>query len=252
MLNNPNFCTAVVLAAGEGKRMKSDLPKVMHLLGGIPIIGHIVDALEQVAAVKKIVIVVSPKHTLVQEYLGKRAEYVVQREQLGTGHATLCTESLVKSSSENVMVIYGDLPCLTGQSLQRLLDQHVSQNNQVTMMTTTVSNYTDWQSPFLMYGRIIRSDNGNVKEIIEYKDANEDQRRGHEVNSGLYCFQSNWLFEQLYILKPENVQKEYYLTDVVKIALEQGQKVGSVELSAEEAIGVTTQEDLQMIASLKK
>lgn len=239
-----------MLAAGDGKRMNSTVPKVMHVVKGVPMIGRIVSSLESVSEVNKIVIVVSRRHTLVQEYLGERAEYVVQQEQKGTGHATLCTESVVKGVAPNVMVIYGDLPCLTAESLQRLLHDHVKQNNHVTMMTTTVSNYTDWQAPFLMYGRIIRDEKGNVKEIIEYKDATEQQRNILEVNSGLYCFQSDWLFEQLRKLKPENVQGEYYLTDVVKIALEQGEKVLSVSLNPKEAIGVTTQEDLQMIESL--
>ncbi len=252
MSNNTNSCTAIILAAGDGKRMHSPLPKVMHLLRGVPIIGHIVGALEQVEAVEKIVVVVSPKHTLVQEYLGDRAEYVVQQEQKGTGHATLCTESLVKGKTKNVMVIYGDLPCLLPDSLERLIAEHEQSKNQVTMMTTTVENYLDWCAPFLMYGRIIRDEFGNVKEIIEYKDANEPQRDVCEVNSGLYCFESDWLFGQLTKLKPENAQGEYYLTDVVKMALGQGQKVGSVDLSPQEAIGVTTQEDLQMIQNLKQ
>lgn len=252
MLNNTNSCTAIVLAAGDGKRMQSSLPKVMHLLRGVPIIGHIVAALEHVAAVEKIVIVVSPKHTLVQEYLGSRAEYVVQQEQKGTGHATLCTESLVKGKTKNVMVIYGDLPCLLPESLERLVAEHEKNQNQVTMMTTSVENYLDWRAPFLMYGRIIRDAGGSIREIIEYKDANEPQRGICEINSGLYCFASDWLFDQLKKLKPENAQGEYYLTDIVKIALEQGQKISSVNLPPEQAIGVTTQEDLQMIENFKQ
>lgn len=248
MLNNQNNnCVAVVLTAGDGKRMNSTVPKVMHLVNGVPMIGRIVSSLESVPEINKIVIVVSPKHTLVQEYLGERAEYVVQQEQKGTGHAVLCTESVVTGVAPSVMVVNGDLPCLHAESLQRLLQEHSSP---VTMMTTVVSSYTDWQAPFLMYGRIIRDEQGNVKEIIEYKDASEEQKNILEVNSGLYCFQSNWLFEQLRKLKPENVQGEYYLTDVVKMALEQGEKVLSVSLDPKEAIGVTTQEDLKMIESL--
>lgn len=232
--------------------MKSDLPKVMHCVDGEPIIGRIVSALEGVDEVSKIVIVVSPKHTLVQEYLGERAQYVVQLEQKGTGHATLCAEAVVKGLAANVMVIYGDLPCLSGGSIQRLVEAHNEHRNHVTMMTTTVENYTNWQAPFLMYGRIIRDERGLVKEIVEYKDANEAQKSIKEVNSGLYCFQSDWLFSQLKRLQPNNVQAEYYLTDLVKMALDQGEEVLSVPLDAKEAIGVTTQEDLQMIENINK
>lgn len=250
-MSNNNSCVAIILAAGDGKRMKSDLPKVMHLLKGKPIIGHIVTALENVSEVEKIVIVVSSKHTLVQEYLGDRAEYVVQLEQKGTGHATLCTESLVAGKSKNVLVVYGDLPCLTSASLETLVKEHEQKMNHVTMMTTLVENFLDWRAPFLTYGRIVRGSEGNVSEIVEYKDASESQKNIHEVNSGIYCFRSDWLFEQLKKLTPENAQGEYYLTDVIKMALLRNENIGTVSLSAKESVGVTTQEDLKTLENLK-
>jgi bifunctional UDP-N-acetylglucosamine pyrophosphorylase/glucosamine-1-phosphate N-acetyltransferase len=250
-MSNNNSCIAIILAAGDGKRMKSDLPKVMHILKGKPIIGHIVSALEKVTEVKKIVVVVSPKHTLVQEYLGDRAEYVVQNEQKGTGHATLCTEFLVAEKSKNVLVVYGDLPCLTSESLEGLVREHAEKENFITMMTTPVEDFAEWRAPFLTYGRILRNEGGEVHEIVEYKDATELQKNIHELNSGIYCFNSNSLFEQLKKLTPENAQGEYYLTDVVKMALEKNERVGTVSLLPQEAIGVTTQEDLKTLENLK-
>lgn len=250
-MSNNNSCIAIILAAGDGKRMKSDLPKVMHVLKDKPIIGHIVTALENVSEVEKIVVVVSPKHTLVQEYLGDRAEYVVQLEQKGTGHATLCTESLVREKSKNILVVYGDLPCLTTASLENLIKEHEQKMNFVTMMTTMVENFLDWRAPFLTYGRIVRGSEGNVSEIVEYKDADEEQKNIHEVNSGIYCFRSEWLFDQLKKLSPENAQGEYYLTDVIKMALLRNENIGSVPLEPQEAIGVTTQEDIKTIENIK-
>ena len=250
-MSNNNSCIAIILAAGDGKRMKSDLPKVMHILKDKPIIGHIVTALENIPEVEKIVVVVSPKHTLVQEYLGDRAEYVVQLEQKGTGHATLCTESLVAEQSKNVLVVYGDLPCLTSRSLEALVKEQEQKENQITMMTTSVQDFYEWRAPFLTYGRIIRNEQGNVSEIVEYKDASDSQKNIHELNSGIYCFGSGWLFDQLKKLSPENAQGEYYLTDVIKMALERNENVGAVALSPEESVGVTTQEDLKTLENLK-
>ncbi len=238
----------VILAAGQGKRMNSSLPKVMHILKDKPIIGHIVSAFEKLESVGKIIVVVPSTHTLIQDYLGNRVEYCIQTEQKGTGHATLCTEPLVQE--KNVLVLYGDLPCVTTDAFTRLADEHITHNNIVTMMTTPVENYDEWRAPFLTYGRIVRNDQGNIQEIVEYKDANEQQKNILEVNSGVYCFRSEWLFDQLKHVVPNNAQAEYYLTDVVKMALEKGGSVGSVVLSAREAIGVTTQEDLRMLESL--
>lgn len=249
-MNQNSKIAVVILAAGQGKRMNSSLPKVMHMLKDKPIIGHIVSAFEKLKSVGKIIAVVPSTHTLIQDYLGTRVEYCIQTEQKGTGHAVQCTEDVVKGNFENVIVIYGDLPCITSKSLDCLVQKHADEKNHITMMTTLVQDYNEWRAPFFTYGRILRNDQGSIQEIVEYKDANEQQKNILEVNSGLYCFDSNWLFDHLKKLNTNNVQGEYYLTDVVKMALEQGQNVSSVFLDAKEALGVTTQEDLRTLESL--
>lgn len=242
----------VILAAGEGKRMQSNLPKVMHLLQGKPLIEHLVLAGEKVQGVKKIIAVVSPKHTLVQDHFGSKIEYAVQQEQSGTGNATLVTKELVLHKVENVIVLYGDIPGITTESLQRLVDEHGKQKSVVTLITTVVSDFEEWRKPFESFGRILRNEKGEIQEIKEYKDCSEQEKNTKELNSGQYCFQTEWLFEHLPLLKQNNAQKEYYLTDIIKMALEKQKKVSSVQVDPIEALGVSTQEDLQILSTLKK
>ncbi len=249
-MSHTSKIAVVILAAGQGKRMNSPLPKVMHLLKDKPIIGHIVSAFEKVESVGKIIVVVPSNHTLIQDYLGNRVEYCIQTEQKGTGHAVQCTEDMVRENFENVIVIYGDLPCISTESLDRLVEKHVHEKNQITMMTTPVQDYNEWRAPFLTYGRIVRNTEGSIQEIVEYKDANEQQKNILEVNSGVYCFRADWLFEQLKYVNTNNAQSEFYLTDVVKMALEREETVNTVLLNPQEAIGVTTQEDIKVLESL--
>lgn len=252
MLNPTHNFALIILAAGDGKRMQSNLPKVMHLLHDKPLIEHLVLAGEKVTGVEKIIAVVSPKHRLVQDYFGSKIEYTVQQEQSGTGNATFVTKELVLHKMENVIVLYGDIPGITTESLQRLVDEHIKQKSVVTLITTHVPDFEDWRKPFESFGRILRNAQGEIQEIKEYKDCSEYEKKIKELNSGQYCFQTDWLFEHLPLLKQNNAQKEYYLTDVIKIALEKHQKISSVQVDPLEALGVSTQEDLQILSTLKK
>lgn len=244
-----NKIAAVILAAGEGKRMKSDLPKVMHLLNGRPMIDHIVSSVEKLN-VDKIICVVSKKHTLVQEYLGNRSDYVTQEEQKGTGHAVLCTEPNLKDTVDEVLVLNGDIPCVSTASLQKILKNHINDNNILTLATVIPENFFEWRSVFTMYGRVTRSLLGKIEKIVEFKDASEEQKNIRELNAGIYCFKAEWLFEHLRSLQLNNAQGEYYLTDLIKMALDEGQKVSSVEVDPKEVVGVSTQEDLKLVSSL--
>lgn len=251
MLQSNKFA-AVILAAGEGKRMKSDLPKVMHLLNGKPLIGHVVEIVEHIPGIEKIVLVVSPKHTLVQDYIGSRAEYSIQTHPLGTGDAVLSTENLLKESVGHVLIVYGDMPLLSTDSLVRLKEEHMDKENVMTMMTVTVPNFEGEYAPVRTFGRIIRDENGNIIKNVEYKDATDLQKEIKELNPCLYCFQVDWMFDHLKRLEPKNAQGEYYLTDLIQMALEEKQKVSSIAIDPSESHGVSTQEDLQILSTLKK
>ncbi len=241
----------IILAAGEGKRMQTGVPKVMNLLRRKPLIDYVVTAAEKAFGVKPVV-VVNNKHTLVQDYLGNRAEYAVQVEQLGTGHAVMSAEALVKDRAENIIVLYGDMPCITNESLKRLAKEHLTQNNTLTVMTLTAENFDDWRSQFADFGRIIRDKNGGLLKVVEKKDASPEELAISEVNTSYFCFKADWLWENLKKLQNNNQQKEYYLVDLVKMALEQGKKLNTLSVPAEEAIGINTKEHLELAEKIVK
>jgi bifunctional UDP-N-acetylglucosamine pyrophosphorylase/glucosamine-1-phosphate N-acetyltransferase len=199
----------IVLAAGQGKRMKSKLYKVLHQVCGKPMVGHVVQALERIHA-QRTVVVVGHGADSVKSYLGERAEYAMQEQQLGTGHAVLQAESLLGAEDGLTVVLYGDTPLITSDSLLDMIKLHQEKGAAATVMTAIV------EDPFGL-GRIIRDEEGRVSRIVEQKDCNGQEREVKEINSGMYCFTNRKLFEALNKVTNDNVQGEYYLTDVIGI-----------------------------------
>lgn len=200
--------TAVILAAGEGSRMKSKTPKVMHKICGIPILSHVIRAARKAGA-SRIVIVVGKNRQIVQDALTDQdIEFVVQEQQLGTGHALMQAKEVVGENS-TITVLYGDMPVITAESISSMVDFHRKNNADATVMTAIVEDPTG-------YGRIIR-ENEKVKAIREEKDASLEEKAIKEINSGFYCFDSSQVFKALSQVKNNNRQGEYYLTDVVEI-----------------------------------
>ncbi len=250
MLNHSNI-GVVILAAGDGKRMKSTLPKVMHELTGKSLVEHVLDHVEGVQSFIKPIIVVSPKHTLVQDLLGDRAEYVVQPEQLGTGHAVSVAESKLKDAVSHVVVLYGDMPFISSQSINKLIVRHLERKNTVTLMTLIVPNFEEVYQPFYGFGRIVRRhEDGHIARIVERKDASEKELAILELNPSIFCFKAEWLWNSIKSLKNDNMQKEYYLTDLIQIAIAEGQKVSSISIDPREALGINTAEDLETAKNL--
>lgn len=245
-MNRPNI-GIIILAAGHGKRMKSIVPKVMSSLHGKPLVLHVLEQAEAAMGEVRPVVVVSPLHTLVQECLGDRAAYVVQAEQLGTGHAVGCAESALKGNVDHVVVVYGDMPFVRAASIQRLVARHLERDNTVTMMTVTVPNFAGRYAPFDGFSRVIRrSDDGHISRIVEKKDATAAESLITELNPSYYCFKSAWLWEHITRLNNHNAQKEYYLTDLPKMAIDEGEKISSIAIAPEEAVGVNTPDDLEV------
>jgi len=238
----------VILAAGKGKRMQSDLPKVMHLFKGKPLVEYVVKVAEDLKT--KPVVVVNPDHNLVKDYLTNRAECVIQDKQLGTGHAVMCAEEVLAGKSENVVVLYGDMPFIKSDSIRHLIEEHKNKENTLTLMTVKVDDFNDWKSQFADFGRIIRNENGQIIKIVEKKDATSKQLETKEVNPAYFCFKANWLWKNLKNLSNTNAQGEYYLTDLVEMALGQNANISSVDLNPREAIGINTKEHLNMIKNL--
>jgi bifunctional UDP-N-acetylglucosamine pyrophosphorylase/glucosamine-1-phosphate N-acetyltransferase len=228
--------SAVILAAGQGTRMKSDLPKVLHPLVGRPMAWYVLEAVSQVTASKP-VLVVGHGAEQVQKALGDRAEYVLQQPQLGTGHAVMQAEPLLRGQAELVLVVYGDMPLLTAQTLSSLVDKAQSHSGPITMLTVTTPETRG-------FGRILRDTNGQVSGIVEEAQATPEQLAIHELNPGVYCFRTGWLWQALKRV-PLSPKGEYYLTDLVGMAVNEGyviQTIGMEEPS--EMIGINTRQHL--------
>ncbi|NLB88107.1 MAG: NTP transferase domain-containing protein, partial [Syntrophomonadaceae bacterium] len=201
--------SAVILAAGKGVRMCSDLPKVVHKIGGKPIIEHVVKAVIK-AGINDITIVVGHGREKVIEVLQDYAvKYVVQEQQLGTGHALMQAKDQVNPESA-MLVLAGDIPLLQVETIKSLIAFHSQKGNTATILSAQLSN------PY-GYGRIVRDSNNNFLKIVEEKDATLEEKMIKEINSGIYCFHAGSAFEALEMIKPENAQGEYYLTDILEI-----------------------------------
>jgi bifunctional UDP-N-acetylglucosamine pyrophosphorylase / glucosamine-1-phosphate N-acetyltransferase len=212
--------TAVILAAGKGTRMKSSLPKVLHQVGGKPMVQHVLTAAKQAGALKNIVVIGFGADS-VRQTIGPQAEYVVQAEQLGTGHAVMQARQILEGFVGTVMVLCGDTPLLKTELLARLYETHRKTKSAATVLTAKMPDAHG-------YGRVIRDAGGKVVKIVEQKDASSAELAVNEINTGIYCFESAPLFAALAGITCENAQGEYYLTDVISILVNQGDPVGAV------------------------
>lgn len=206
---------AIVLAAGQGKRMKSKLYKVLHPVCGKPMVGHVLDAVNQVNCERKVVIVGHGAEA-VRSYLGTTAEFVLQEQQLGTGHAVKQAKALLGSEEGTTVVVCGDTPLVTSDTLEALFALHEKEGAAVTILTANMDNPKG-------YGRVIRGANGSVERIVEQKDCSPEEDAVQEINTGTYCFDNAKLFAALEKVTNQNAQQEYYLTDVVGILVSQGE-----------------------------
>ncbi|MBU4401085.1 MAG: bifunctional UDP-N-acetylglucosamine diphosphorylase/glucosamine-1-phosphate N-acetyltransferase GlmU [Planctomycetes bacterium] len=210
----------IVLAAGEGKRMKSQKPKVLHPVAGLPMIRHVLNTVADVGAMA-VAVVISSTGNEVREVIGEDVLYVVQEQQLGTGHAVSQARGVLERRTDEVMVLYGDMPLLTVETLQGLVQRH-RQVREATITMLTVSSEDS-----MNFGRILRDRRGRVVGIVEEADATEKQRRITELNCGVYCFEADWLWSHLSRI-PMSPSGEYYLTDLVGMAASEGRSVEAV------------------------
>ena len=226
---------AIVLAAGKGTRMKSDRSKVMHTIIDRPMLAYIIEALRAVD-VKRIVVVVGYQADSIKEAFPD-VEFALQEPQLGTGHAVMqCTQ--LEQETGDTLIINGDGPCIQPETLEMLFSA-----NQDASLTLLTAKLEDGQH----YGRILRDKNGNVTEIVEAKDCNEEQLKVNEINAGMYCFKNKDLFEHLKYLQTDNAQNEYYLTDLVSILSERGKTVKGVIIEdKDEAMGINDPVELNL------
>ncbi|MCL4273328.1 MAG: bifunctional UDP-N-acetylglucosamine diphosphorylase/glucosamine-1-phosphate N-acetyltransferase GlmU [Anaerolineales bacterium] len=225
--------TAILLAAGQGTRMKSSLPKVLHPVVGKPMLWHALRAIQQ-STTEKPVVVVGHGADEVKDWLGESAQSVLQEPQLGTGHAVMQAESLLKGKTDLVVVCYADMPLLRGETLQQLVETQKQNSGPISMLTVVADDPRG-------FGRIIRKTDGSVEAIVEEYVATPEQLQVKELNVGGYCFDANWLWDALHRI-PKNPKKgEYYLTDTVELATQDGLSVQATVMNdLEETIGVNT------------
>lgn len=234
---------AVILAAGKGTRMKSNLPKVVHRIGGKCLVDYVIDAAKGAGA-SEICLVVGYKHELVEaEIAGRDVTFVLQPEQLGTGHAVKCAQEFLGEEGQT-FILFGDTPLITAQTLRALAAYHEAAGNAVTVLSARTDDPAG-------YGRIIRDKNGRFVKSVEHRDANEEELLSKEINSGMYIFETAQLKEALKKLSPNNAQGEYYLPDTLTIMKEKGLRVDAYALEdATDIAGVNDRIQLEKAAEI--
>jgi bifunctional UDP-N-acetylglucosamine pyrophosphorylase / glucosamine-1-phosphate N-acetyltransferase len=234
-----------ILAAGEGTRMNSSLPKVLHKIYNRPLIDYIFDVLKKLK-INKIVTIVGYKSGQIQDYVKKDSRVIKQKKLLGTADALKQAKGELSQTSGNVLVLCADTPLIKPQTLKKLIVWHIESGAGCTLLTGQLKNPTG-------YGRILRNNNGKIVKIIEEKNASLYEKVITEVNTGIYCFKNKDLFKYLDEIKPDKIKKEYYLTDIIEVLSRKGLKIESLKSEdSEEALGINTREDLSLAHKVLK
>ena len=228
---------AIILAAGQGTRIKSNIPKVLHKVCGKEMVNHVIDNMRE-AGIDDVNVIIGKGSELVKESTKDRnVSYSLQEEQLGTGHAVKCAKEFLQGKDGVVAVFTGDAPLTRVETIEKLIKEHIEKGNKATLLSAYVDDPTG-------YGRIIRDDNKEVLKIVEHKDCNEEELKVNEMNAGMYCFDIKSLLSSLEELNNNNVQGEYYLTDVIGILKDKKEKVGALVTDYEDTLGVNSRAQL--------
>ncbi|MDP2631570.1 MAG: NTP transferase domain-containing protein [Candidatus Uhrbacteria bacterium] len=236
----------IVLAAGKGKRMGADVPKALVEIAGRPMIDHLLDSIRDSEVDPRPIIVVAPDTLEIFNNIcsDRDCEYAIQEEQLGTGNAVLSAREAA-NGAEAIIVLYGDHPFISDEVILNLSEMHNQGEAMITMLTTKVPNYKGDYAGFNGWGRIIRNELGHLEAIREAKDATEEELKIREINPSLYAFNAQWLWEHLPELQNKNASGEYYLTDLVEMAIDEGSEVITASAEPFEVVGINTPEELE-------
>ena len=245
MVMNRKLAT-VIMAAGKGMRMKSDLPKVLHLVNDKPMVSHVIKLGKRIGSDKIVLILGHKKNLVIKAVKSDKVEHVIQEPQLGTGHAVQQTYPLLKDFDGDVLVLSGDVPLLRDSTINNMLKIHRDAAHGATVLTAI------FDDPF-GYGRVIRNSDNTLKTIVEHKDCTDEQKENQEINAGIYIFQAQALFPALDDIKNHNIQNEYYLPDALAHIADSGKSI-ALHITDEpmEISGVNTVEQLQELNLIYK
>ena len=234
----------IILAAGKGTRMQSPLPKVLIPILGKPTLEYVLDIAEKLHPSRTLVVLGYQADRIREKFSKRDFEFVLQEEQLGTGHAAYQTEKVLINFEGNVLVLCGDMPLIKAETLARLLHHHKKKAAKCTVLTLKTRVNND-------FGRIIRDDKGLISKIVEFQDASKKEKNVDEFNSGVYCFDKELFFKALPSIGDNNLQKEHYLTDTIEYFVKSGYRVASIQTeNTEEIIGINSPDDLKRVEDL--
>jgi len=230
---------AIILAAGKGTRMKSNLTKVLHPICGKPMVWYVAALARKVGAEKTVVVVGHQASMVMEAMAGEDLIYAVQEEQMGSAHAVLQAGDALRGFDGDVLILCGDVPLLLPATIEALLASHHSNEAAITVMTALLDDPGS-------YGRVVKNEAGEVLKIVEARDANEEEKAIREINTGIYCARNRFLFEAVQKIGNTNAQGEYYFTDIFEIARRQQRRTGSFVIDdPSEAMGINTADDLK-------
>ena len=237
-LAQPGDLAVLILAAGKGTRMQSPLAKVLIPLAGRPLLDYVLELSSQLNPTRTIVVVGHQADQVKEAFADHEVEFVVQSEQLGTGHAAQQARSKLQNFEGRVLVLCGDMPLIRLKTLGQMLEEHKYSAAKCTLLTLKSSECHD-------FGRIIRDEDGTILKIVEFKDATEAEKKVDEFNSGVYCFDNRLFFKALEHVGANNAQKEYYLTDTIKCLVRNEYSVQAIQTTdADEILGINSPDDL--------
>ncbi len=240
----------VILAAGRGSRMGADVPKPLVPIAGKPMVVHLLENVKGSGLDARPVLVVAPDtKALFEDAVEMDVDYAIQDKQLGTGHAAASARDFVQDA-DTVLVLYGDHPFISAEVMQTIAKRHTENGATITMLTCTVPDFTGDYAAVASWSRIVRGANGYVVKDVQSKDATPEELEIKEVNPCIFMFDRKWMYERLPMLQNSNAQGEYYLTDLLQMAVQEGLKISTAPADVFEVIGVNTKEELERAEKL--